>query len=378
MTGDSLPAPKPRNAHYLHPMSKRLLSVGLLVVTLAIGFGLGRALGADDSPTTSTTSTTIPESAPPTTQPRVEPSDPPDEESTAAPVLGDLVPELSHPLLLETTNPTRLLRWNLSDAEPGPVNGLPPGSDLTLDRDARFVLVTASTGTNDVLVGGLLNTPLSVMAERVAGTPTWADFSDHFWFIQGNLLVRMDTRGTGTFFEIPTFFDLPSDRRTRIAVADDGGAVVELLAVEERSSVVVRRVLVQSTGMVELPTEDGGTVVGIDEEVVLVRGPGGSLTPVDRSTGLVLEDRYTACGVSYTEQVEATVCAGPQVLFLEDSYEWNAWTSSRWSGSGRWFMAVGGDSTGRVLLLDTVTREATVLEISLPDGSALVDIWSGA
>lgn len=360
-------------------MNRRLLSVGLLMVSLAIGFGLGRALGADDTPPTTTTA---PESVPPTSQPVVESTEPPEEAETLAPALADLVPELSHPLLLEVTNPTRLLRWSPSDSEPSPVNGLPPGYDLTMDRVARFILVTASTGTSDVLVGGLLDTPLSVLSEDVAATPAWSDFTYYFWFVQGTYLVRMDPRGVATHFELPQFLpqfpDSSPGARTAIALADDDGAVIEQWYTEE-GLLVFNRMLIQTTGMVELPTDEGSEVVGIDEEVILLQQPEGHLTAVDRSTGLVLEDRHTACGLSYTESSETTVCAGPQVLFLDDSKEWNAWTASRWSGSGRWFMAVGGGSAApRVLLVDTQTRESTVLEISLPDGSMLVDIWSGA
>lgn len=356
-------------------MNKRLLSVGLLMVSLAIGFGLGRALGTDDTPPTTTppTTTTVPTTTPPT----VESTDVPEEAETLAPVLAELVPELSRPLLLEVTNPTRLLRWDPSDPEPRPVTGLPPGSDLTMDRAARFLLTTISTGTSDVLVGGLLDTPLSILSEDLAATPAWADFSDQFWFIQGIYLVRMDIRGEATHFELPQFPASSSGGRTAIALADDDGAVIEQWHTEG-GSLVFKRVLIQTAEIVELLAREGSRVVGIDEEVIIIRQPEGDLTALDRSTGLVLEDRSTTCGLSYTESLDTTVCAGAQLLFLEDSHEWEAWTTSRWSGSGRWFMAVGGDSDGRVLLFDTETREVTVVEISLPDGSMLVDVWSGA
>ncbi len=362
-------------------MSSRLLSTGLLVVTLTIGFGLGRALAPDGG------------DAPPST---VDATDPDTSDRPLAPLtdrptgptLAELVPGLDQPIYMETANPTQLLRWDLDEPYPLPVRNIPAGHLLDMDRDARFVLVLIADGDAGLLLGGLAGTPLAVIGMGIDAVPTRTDFTDHFWFVQGEDLVQVNTRGEETdrlrLPELaiatdgvePTLFGSPT-----VALADEAGLILEQWYAIGEGPPAVRRVLLQSSGVLDLPGGENSFAAGMTGDTVFIRTREGVLTTVDRSTGEAAEADYDGtCGLTLVsaDGIVASVCRGLASVFLDQSINHvGTWTTGRWSASGDWFMAVAG-YFGELLLVEAATSDTSVLRFPLTPQTLLVDVWSGA
>ncbi len=363
-------------------MSSRLLSVGLLVVSMAIGFGVGRALGPDEA--IEAPGSTIPTDD---TSSAAQPNLPVSPGSTG-PTLSELVPGITDPIFLETTNPTQLLRWDPDEPAPLPVRNIPAGHDLEMDRDARYVLVAIADEQGDLLLGGLAGSPLTLLGRDVGERPARSDFTDHFWFAQGGEFVEMNTRGEERMrvpipdMTIvaegvdPTLFGSPT-----IALADEAGLVIEQWYAIADGPPMVRRVLLQQGTLIELPGGTNSFAVGMDETVVFLRSREGALTTVDRATGTTTSRDYDGtCGLTLTapDGTMASVCRGMASVFLTEAvHEVGTWTSGRWSSSGKWFMAVGG-YFGELLLIDGASGEVNVVRFSLTPQTLVTDIWSGA
>ncbi len=361
-------------------MGSRLLSVGLLVASLAIGYGTGRALGPQEDTATPPTTTTL--SA-------AESPDSPNGEPPAAgtrPTLGELVPGLDHPLYLETANPTQLLRWDLDEPAPVPVRHIPAGRDLDMDRDARFVIVAMASDDGDLLLGGLAGTPLALLDEDVSSIAARSDFTDTFWFVRDDNLVAMNTRA-----EVLDRHPIPDLSLGEgeamalgspvIALTDEAGIVVEQWHTLADGRVVVSRALIDDRGRTDLPGGENSFAAGLTPTTVFIRTREGALTIVDRATGKVIEAAYDgSCGPTHSTEkgLVAALCRGMVSVFFDPPLNHvGTWTSGRWSGSDRWFLAVGG-YFGSVLLVDATTAEATVVAFELPAQTLVVDAWSGA
>jgi hypothetical protein len=257
-----------------------------------------------------------------------------------------------------------------------------------MDRDARFVLVSIADEEADLLLGGLAGSPLAIIGRGIDGMPTRTDFTDHFWFIQGDDLVETNTRGEerlrlplpelalDTNGAEPTLFGSPT-----IAIADEGGLILEQWYAIGDGPPAVRRVLLQPSGALDLPGGENSFAVGMSVERVFIRTREGAMATVDRATGEVAEADYDGtCGLTLTspEGILASVCRGMASVFLDQSINHvGTWTTGRWSASGKWFLAVGG-YFGELLLVETDTSDTSVLRFPLTPQTLVVDVWSGA
>lgn len=361
-------------------MGSRFLSVGLLVASLAIGYGTGRALGPEGDAATSPTTTTMSADAAPDS-PTAEP-----QTARTRPTLGELVPDLDHPIYLETSNPTQLLRWDLDEPAPVPVRHIPAGHDIDMDRDARFVIIAMASDGGDLLLGGLAGTPLALLEQDVSSIAARSDFTDTFWYVRHDNLVAMNTRGEVLDRRPMPDLSLGEGEAIAlgspvIALTDEAGVVLEQWHTLADGRVVVSRALIDDRGRTDLPGGENSFAAGMTPTTVFLRTREGALTTVDRATGDVSDAAYDgSCGPTHTteEGLVAALCRGMVSVFFDTPLNHvGTWTSGRWSGSDRWFLAVGG-YFGSVLLVDATAAEASVVSFELPAQTLVVDAWSGA
>ncbi len=360
-------------------MGNRTISMGLLVATFVVGLAVGRALAPDNDVDSATPDVSMPVST--ATSTIAAPA-------STGPTLAELVPGLDHPIFLETANPTQLLRWDPDRPAPLPVKDIPSGVDLDMDRDARFVLVDLADQPGSILLGGLVGTPLDVLGAGIDQLATRTNFTDHFWFEQDGELVETTTRGEErSRVPIPDLSppgpDVTPIGSPVIAFADEGGLVLEqwYTVGSETGPVAVQRVLLQRGAVLDLPGGENSFLAGMSASAVFIRTREGALTSVDRVTGVATEASYDgSCGLTQATEdgVVASVCRGMVSVFLDETINRvGTWTSGRWSGSGRWFMAVGG-YFGELLLIDRTTAEPIVVRFPLTQRTLVVDVWSGA
>lgn len=356
-------------------MTGRLASVLALVIALAAGFGTGRVLGSDgEAPSTTTstssTTTTIPEVA---TSPLVD----------EGPTLAELVPGLDAPLYMETGGPTQLLRWDPDAPAPVPVRNLPAGTDLTMDRSGRFLFLAMPGGNGQLLLGGLADTPLTVFSDRMSRFPSFAEFTDVFWFLEGDDVVAVTTRGEERYRgpwrpELPDDFAPDFEGEPIIEAADDSGAVVSWWY--GTGETVFTRTYISVGGRIDLPSDPETRVVGFsDTHLALRTEMGGPLIEIDKATGEPGPVTHDAsCGYTLTRHdgVRGSVCNGVAIVLTDPPLiDVGSWREAGWSGSGAWFMAV---ATREVLLIDVESGAAHTIEVPLAGQTRLLDIWSGA
>jgi hypothetical protein len=357
-------------------MNGRLASLLVLVLTLAAGFGVGRALGSDDTATTTTTTTTT------TTVPEAATSPISDE----GPSLAELVPGLDAPLYLETGDPTQLLRWDPDAPLPVPVRNLPAGSDLTMDGAGRFLFLAMPGGTGQLLLGGLADTPPLLFTESMSHFPALADFSDTFWFLEGDEAVAMttwgDERHRGPWRpELGEDVVIDFESGPILEAADDSGAVVFWYYLPDGGEVVFTRSFVSADGTLSLPSEPDTQVAAFTETHIILRTDIGALIGVDKATGAVEDVEYDgSCGRTLVREdgTRASVCGGVAIILTDPApiIDAGTWTEGRWSASGEWFMAVSA-RFGEVLLVDVAGGVAHTVAVPLAGQTTLLDVWSG-
>jgi hypothetical protein len=357
-------------------MNGRLASLLALFVAVALGFGAGRTLGAEEEPevtATTTTTTTVPEAAP-------------SPIADSGPTLSDLVPGLDGPILIETSDPTQLLRWDPDEPAPVPVRNLPAGTDLTMDRAGRFQFLAMPGGRGQLLLGGLADTPPALFSDRMSHFPEFAEFDDALWFLEGDEVVAVTTWGDEQFRgpwkpEPPEGVVIDFESGPILEAADDSGAVIFWYYLPVDGEVVFARFFVSADGTIDLPSEPDTQVAGFNETHVLLRDDIGALVQVDKATGETSDVAYDgSCGRTLVNDdgIRASVCRGVAIILTDTPIiDTGSWNTGRWSATGQWFMATSGQQ-GKVLLIDMTTRIAHEIEVPVALQTTVVDIWSGA